>query len=289
MHYTKPALKYEAQLALVVSRGLTVEDPVRALRMLKRIGYYRLSAYFVPFKVPKTDQFKPGATFGQIVDLYKFDCHLRLLFMHAIDKVEVGIRALITYELAHQLGPFGYADPNNFSPSYDHKQFMSMLAHEEERGSEIFVKHFRTKYTSEKYLPFWMVTELVSFGTLSKLTENLRTSVRKQLAKDFGLVEPVFVSWLHTIAYVRNLCAHHNRLWNRELSVKPILPDDWTLQGISNDRTYCLALIIYRLLKIVAPTSTWKSRLKDTLGSLPGLDLKTMQFADNWQELEIWK
>jgi abortive infection bacteriophage resistance protein len=289
MHYTKPALKYEEQLALVISRGLTVEDQIRALRLLKRIGYYRLSAYFIPFKVATTDQFKPGATFRQIVDLYKFDCHLRLLFMHAIDKVEVGIRALITYELAHQLGPFGYADPNNFSPAYDHKQFMSMLEHEEERGSEIFVKHFRTKYTSETYLPFWMVTELISFGALSKLTENLRTSLRKHLAKDLGLVEPVFVSWLHTITYVRNLCAHHNRLWNRELSVKPILPDEWTAKGISNDRVYCLALIVNHLLKIVAPTSTWKTRLKNTLESLPGVALKTMQFPENWVELEIWK
>ena len=257
--------------------------------MLQRIGYYRLSAYFIPFKVPSTDTFKPDATFAQVIDLYKFDCRLRLLFMHAIDKVEVGIRALITYELAHQLGPFGYADPKNFAPTYDHKEFMRQLEHEEKRGSEVFIKHYRTKYTSEKHLPVWMVTEIVSFGMLSKLTENLRTSLRKYLAKELGLVEPVFVSWLHTITYVRNVCAHHNRLWNRELGVPPVLPDEWTAKGISNERVHCIALMLYHLLKIVAPTSTWKMRLKNTLDSLPGLDLKAMHFPENWESLDIWK
>jgi abortive infection bacteriophage resistance protein len=166
---------------------------------------------------------------------------------------------------------------------------MGLLDHEEERGSELFVKHYRTKYTAEKHLPVWMVTELISFGTLSKLTENLRASLRKHLAKDFGLVEPVFVSWLHTIAYIRNVCAHHNRLWNRESGVMPTLPDEWSAQGIKNDRVYCIALMLNHLLKHVAPTSTWRARLKCVLESLPGLDLKAMQFPENWESLEIWK
>ncbi len=288
MHYAKPALRYDEQAALLESRGLMISDPERALRLLKRIGYYRLSAYFIPFKITDTDRFVVGADFGQIIDLYKFDCRLRLQFMHAMDKVEVGIRALITYELAHQLGPFGYADPSNFAATYEHKQFMELLSREEKRGGEVFIKHYRTKYTSEKYLPVWMVTELISFGTLSKMTEHLRTSFRKHLAKELGLVEPVFVSWLHTIAYVRNVCAHHNRLWNRELSVRPMLPDQWTSMGISNDRVYCIALMIHRLLKVVAPTSTWKGQLKKTLESLPSLDMNAMKFPERWDSLEVW-
>lgn len=62
MRYAKPALPYADQLALMVSRGLVCSDGTRALEWLKRIGYYRLSAYFVPFRVPGTSSFQPGTT-----------------------------------------------------------------------------------------------------------------------------------------------------------------------------------------------------------------------------------
>src|SRR5262249_23664579 len=167
------------------------------------------------------------------------------------------------YQFAHQLGPYGYADPGNFAPTYDHRAFMRMLENEEQRSSERFVKHFRGKYTSEEYLPIWMATELVSFGAISKLTENARASLRNRVAREFGLVEPVFISWLHTIAYVRNVCAHHSRLWNRELGVMPQLPAEWTSKGIENDKIYCVALMLQHFLKLVAPASRWKERMKE--------------------------
>lgn len=289
MRYSKPPLTYDQQLELLLSRGLTVEDKPRALRWLKRIGYYRLSAYYIPFRIMNSDNFRPGTTLDQVVDLYKFDCHLRLLFLQAMDRVEIGVRAVLTYRLAHELGPFGYADAGNFARTYDHHEFMRVLEHEEKRASELFVSHYRSKYTSEKYLPIWMVTELVSFGALSKLSQHLRTGVRKRIAKEFNLVEPVFFSWLHTLTYVRNICAHHNRLWNRELSIKPSLPKEWVVSGIANDRLYCIACMLQHLLRLIAPESHWKDRLADLLAAYPGAELSTMKFPVVWLELEPWK
>ena len=289
MKYTKPALTYDDQLALLESRGLTLGNLDRARRWLVRVGYYRLSAYFLPFKILGTDNFQPGATFDQVTDLYKFDAGLRLLFMQVIDRVEVAIRATITYELAHSLGPFGYADPNNFAPSYDHRQFMGLLAYEEKRATELFVSHYRSKYTSEPYLPIWMVTELVSFGALSKLTENSRASIRKRIAKEYRTVEPAFISWMHTLTSVRNLCAHHNRLWNRELPVPPVLPHDWIVTGLTNERLYCVAVILNHLLRIVAPKSQWRDRLKAQFAKHPAIDRVAMKFPAKWEEHPDWK
>jgi abortive infection bacteriophage resistance protein len=289
MKFSKPALTYDDQIALLRTRGLDLGDENRTRRWLKRIGYYRLSAYFVPFKIAGSDAYRSGATFDQVIGLYKFDCRLRLLFLQAMDRVEIGLRSLITYQLAHRLGAFGYADPNNFAPSYDHKKFMEILNYEEKRAAELFVKHYRTKYTSEKYLPIWMVTELVPFGTLSKLVEHTRTRVRKRLAKEFSLPEPVFISWLHTIAYIRNVCAHHNRLWNRELAVMPTLPKEWTVDGIRNDRIYCVALMMQYLLTFIAPNCSWKERLKLIFLEHPDIDLAAMTFPANWMELPPWK
>jgi abortive infection bacteriophage resistance protein len=134
-----------------------------------------------------------------------------------------------------------------------------------------------------------MVTELVSFGALSKLTENLRASVRKRIAREYRLAEPVFISWMHTLTSVRNLCAHHNRLWNRELPVRPALPHDWIADGITNDRLYCVALMLRYLLKMTVPGAGWAERLKEHFAKYPEVNLAAMKFPLNWTELQVWK
>ena len=288
MKYSKPPLSYEDQLALIISRGLDCSDRKRALEWLKRIGYYRLSAYFIPFRVVGTDHFQNGTTFAHIVDLYKFDCNLRLLTLQALDRIEVAVRAIVTYRLGHDLGAFGYADAANFNPKYDHAGLMNTLYKEEAKSTELFVHHYRTKYVSERVLPVWMATELLTFGALSKMYGNLRTGLRKKIAHAFGQQEPVFASWLHSLAAIRNVCAHHSRLWNRELAVKPTLPAAWKANGIGNSRYYAIALVMQSLLTEISPNSRWKERLKAHFNTYPWVDLKAMHFPPDWQNQAPW-
>lgn len=289
MKYTKPALTYEDQLALLVSRGLTCDDHPRALEWLQRIGYYRLSAYFIPFRQSSTGGFKAGTMLDDVLDLYKFDGGLRLLTMQAMDRIEIAVRAVITYHLAHALGPFGYADPANFDQSFNHAGFMKIVARESGRSAETFVAHYKAKYTSETHLPVWMATELISFGALSQMYENLRTGLRKKIAREFKQPEPVFVSWMHALTATRNICAHHSRLWNKELAVKPVLPNAWKAQGIGNRRFYVIALIIQAMLMEVSPDSQWKERLKAHFSAYPAIDLAQMQFSADWQDQAPWR
>ena len=152
---------------------------------------------------------------------------------------------------------FGYADRANFAAAFNHADFMKILQREESRSTEVFIGHYRVKYTSETDLPVWMATELISFGALSKMYEHLRTGLRKKIAREFNQPQSVFVSWLHSLTAVRNVCAHHSRLWNRELAVKPELPVAWKASGIGNERFYVIALIIQTLLADIAPDSRW--------------------------------
>ncbi len=223
MHYTKPALTYEQQLAIISSRGLAIPDRERALHWLRRKGYFRLSAYFLPFKITGSDTYTSGTTFTDIIKLYKFDAHLRLLMIKAIDRVEVALRASITYHFGHVLGPFGYTEVAHFTPfiastgpgvpatGFDHAYMLRRIETEVMQSKEDFVRHYRTKYTSETHLPVWMLTELMPFGMLSKMTEGVKKSLRKQIAKDFGLSQSQLTSWMETLTYVRNICAHHSK------------------------------------------------------------------------------
>ena len=169
MDYKKPHLNYSQQLLLLKERGLSVDDNERALRWLQRVSYYRLSAYFLPFK--DGENFRPASTFNDVVGLYIFDRKLRLLVLDAIERIEVALRTAITYEISSRYGPFGHTNPENFAPSLNHSDFMKKLMDETKRAekNETFVIHFRKKYKEQTHLPVWMATELLSFGSISML------------------------------------------------------------------------------------------------------------------------
>lgn len=84
-NYTKPPLSFEQQIDQLIGRGLEVSDKARAQKLLSSINYYRLSAYWYPFRIKAADgtissEIKPDTNFDDVLALYEFDRHLRLLF-----------------------------------------------------------------------------------------------------------------------------------------------------------------------------------------------------------------
>jgi abortive infection bacteriophage resistance protein len=166
---------------------------------------------------------------------------------------------------------------------------MRTIGIEEGRSAELFVVPYRHKYTSEPYLPIWMATEPISFGALSKMLRNVdNTPLQKKIAWEFGQPEVLFSSWTHVLSTVRNTCAHHSRLWNRELVVKPLFPKSWRVAGISNRRFYAVVLVIQTMLEKVSPNSRWKERLKAHFNAHPSVDIAHMHFPPDWQNRRPW-
>jgi abortive infection bacteriophage resistance protein len=291
MRYSKPPLTFEQQYDLLLERGLTVPDRIRAQRWLRHISYYRLSAYFLPLKIAD-DQFATGARFDQIAGLYIFDRKLRLILMDAIERFEVALRTGLTYGISHQYGPFGHVNPANFDTRFDHGEFMKELAEAEKQSRETFVTHYRNKYVSEDHLPLWMASELMSFGRLSRIFKNTHPEIKKSFARRLNVPDTKIVSsWLHTLNYVRNVCAHHSRLWNREIAVKPILPrasPAWPYAILGTDRLYAVLVIIRHALLHTWPKCKWRDRLFELFAQHPTVDLAAMQIPENWRSIPPW-
>lgn len=294
MHYPKHPLTFSDQLALVQSRGLAVNDPARALRWLEQVSYYRLSAYFLPFK--QGDQFSPGTEFNDVAGLYIFDRKLRLLVLDAIERVEVAVRTAVTYQISHAHGPFGHVDPANFKSHFDHPRLMQDIHTEASRAGETFVTHFRAKYTSEPHLPVWMATELLSFGMVSRMYKHLAPALKKPIAVPYGVPDWMFAGWIHALSYVRNVCAHHKRLWNRELGIRPTLPTRtrapalaWAAGVPNNGRVYCILAILRHMLLVVSPQCHWKERLFALLDSHPSVPQASMGFPPDWKQQPLWR
>lgn len=288
--FTKTFLPYEEQIDRLKSRNLNVVNDSFAINKLSHLNYYRLSAYYLPFYDAK-DHFKDGTNFEEIIKLYYFDKKLRNLIFYAIEKIEVYFRSQIAYVLSKDFGPFGYTKSENFiTNAYQHHKLVEDIDKEVKRSKEVFVAHFFEKYT-ETHLPIWMMVEIVSFGTLSKLYKSLNPQQKREITDGLGLPQKVFDSWFHTLVYVRNVCAHHSRIWNKMLAIKPEVPRKIEFFKALNNKKifFVLTMIEFILEKIDDDEFMLKDELRTLLAQHPEVKIENMGFPQDWEELELWR
>lgn len=304
MRYAKPPLTVEDQADLLISRGMDAERDL-LIERLRVVSYYRLTGYWYPFRKPdpadpkrRLDEFVPGTTFETVWDRYVFDRHLRLLAMDAIERIEVATRTAIAYQHSHAHGPFAYADDPASLPGLDKKDrhhLFGSIQIERGRSKEPFVRHFQAKYGGHHSdLPIWMATEIMSFGSVLTLYRGCPPPIQKAVAAPFGVESVVFRSWLLTLNTIRNICAHHSRLWNRALGVKPMIPHakhDTRWHDpirVRNDRAFAILTICKHCMDRVAPQSHWPLRVRELIKRFPQIPTRDMGFPQDWAQCPIW-
>ena len=279
-------------------------------------------------------QFKDGTEFKQIVDLYAFDRELRLLIMDAIERVEVAIRATLNNVMAnkHQTddicsGSHWYLNESLFKSSYQHKRLLKEIEDKQSKESndlqrdvkkiertsvsaevkdrrierrvrENYARFYQHTYDSPKLMPGWAMVEELTLGSISHLYRGLaKDNDRKDIARRFDLPQEVLESWLHTLNFVRNCCAHHSRLWNRELSVQPKIPngDNWQMpdrlepsQVQPKRRIYMVLLMLGHLMRQVSPDSQWHKKVKALVTLHPEIPIFPMGLPDDWLTHEFF-
>ncbi len=311
--FAKPALSPDEHISRLRSRGLAIPDEARARHYLGNISYFRLSAYARPFYIPNETQhrFLEGTGFDDIVMLYVFDRELRLLLLDAIERLEVALRANLTNTLGEHHGAHGYLDPKLFDTRYNHDWLLDALKKEAQaREVETFLAHYREKYTAAPpQPPVWMAMELLTFKTISTLFANLREEKDTQrISRHFGWPHKVLTSWFRSLSDLRNLCAHHMRVWNREFGSRPVMPRkspaSWPYipdaipcgahqhAGQTIDpkrRLYLQLVVIETLMQIVNPEGHWAVRLVHLLDAYPQVSRAHMGFPPGWEKEAIWR
>lgn len=320
--YKKPFLSFADQLQLLRERGLQITDEVAAVDYLRRIGYYRLSAYWYPFRetslqqdpaskqlaVVRGDNFIDDVRFQDALNLYVFDKRLRLLLLDAIERIEIAIRV----DIAHLLGkrdPFAHTNPEllhgNFTKKINPKtgktdyqewieKYNRLVAH----SKEDFVKHYRAKYGSP--LPIWVAVELWDFGLLSTFYQGMAIGDKEIIAAKYGLSSwKTMASWLRTLNYVRNIAAHHSRLWNKNLVDQPKMPEVGEIPAFDlligkpdiASRVYVVFCILSHLMQSICPNSSWRSRLKEMIQNFPvaqKVSATDMGCPPDWRAHDFW-
>jgi abortive infection bacteriophage resistance protein len=291
--FQKPATTYQQQLARLKERGMLIPYEQTALRALAQLNYYRLSAYWRAFEVDSAKhQFKPNTHFTEVVNLYNFDKQLRLQILSAIERVEVSVRAKWAYVLAHHHGVHAHLEPTIT------KEFWSWHANSEKlkealivAKKEPFIQHFKVAY-EEPTPPIWVICEVMTLGLLSKYYDNLKPKeTRRAIAHTYGLDDDCLASWLQHLTVIRNICAHHARLWNRELVKTPqqIKTKPMVLAGqfAPNRKIYNTLLILLYFTDVIDLEPHWRTELLALLNQHPTL-LPRMGFPIDWANKPIW-
>lgn len=291
--YDKPQLSVSEQIQLLKSEGLAFHDEHRAVHLLENISLFRMKCYLMPLRQARMRMFKPGAAFEDVYLLYKFDSELRKMICSEMEKIEVSIRTQLSLIMSDAAGIYWFASPENFRDTCRHAALLSNLQEELRRSDDEAIVRFRHTY-SNPFPPSWMTSEVSSFGTLSMMYRWLNAGrARRKVAQFYGLTDTVMESWLHSIVYVRNICAHHSRLWNRKLSINALIPRHTYLPFVAipddTKRVYYILSIILYFLQTVNPKNTFASRFKKLLAKYPTADTRAMGFPDSWQEEPLWR
>ncbi|KAA0876455.1 Abi family protein [Nitrincola tapanii] len=315
---SKPWKSLDDQLALLKQRGMLTDNQEAAKSYLERLGYYRLSGYWYPFRVldpvqapgsktpRRLDCFMAGSHFADVVQLYVFDKKLRLLALDALERIEMAVRV----DIAHKLGrndPYAHENPKCLHGHFSKQVKKSGLAkgktehqlwlekyrsHLWRSRREPFVEHYLNNYGR---LPIWVAVEVWDFGMMSKLYAGMKIADRDSIALKYGAPSgDTFASWLRSLNFIRNVSAHHSRLWNINVLERASIPTDaayW--QYMNNARPFYYFCLMQLMLKVICPNTRWYKRLAAVIAEFPESPSRAVRIEDfgvveGWQSWNLW-
>jgi abortive infection bacteriophage resistance protein len=298
MIYSKKVCTIEEHIVQLIERGLTIKNIETAKHYLANVSYYRLAGYWWPMQSDKINhRFKADSTFDDVISLYNFDSELRILLFDVIEKIEISLRTKLIYHLSHEFDAWWFQNTVIFQDTMALIQTLSSIQEEVERSKDIFIKEHYKKYKDDKrFPPAWKTLELTSFGSLSKLYGNLKNTVKSKeiIAEELGAVNHTYLpSWLHSIAQIRNYCAHHSRLWNKNLpgglKILSNPPFRWVRDVPTDTQRIYLHLCVMRyMLNIIIPENTFATQLKTLIEKYPSVDPNALGLKPNWHEELLW-
>ena len=283
----------DEQLDILKNRGLIIDDIEVARRVLSFISYYRLSAYTLTLR--RDDRFYDNVHFSDVLQIYSFDMELRASLMYMLESIEVSMRTYIGYYHAKKYGSLGYCDETAFEDVERFRKFESdyKAAISEYGDKEAFVKHHNDVYGGQ--FPFWVLLELLTLGTLSRLFKNLTPEIRTEICKNhFGIINDSYIgNWLQGCTILRNICAHRGRLFNRQIPFtirlgkrdKQIFKENKISINKAGKQLFAYLIVIKKLIPDEDVWNTFANKLIELEKKYPFVRLDYYGFVGDWKKI----
>ena len=293
--YNKPPLTLQAQAKLLFKRNLSGIKQSELLKELERTSYYRISGYAFPYQDKQNDnRFIVKNAWKIIRSDYKLDAKLRVLLFEAIGLIEITLRAQLIYQMSIAYGANWYSDTTLFRDSAKLSKDHADLVKNWNRSNDLFVQHYKTNYDTEKEPPAWMIFETTIFGSLSRYFENIKykNKGKNEICNYWHITErkdyDIFSGWLKNVNTVRNICAHHSRLFSRvfpykAMPLKHCTDKNFVMNWSNKTKVFASICIIKNLLTICNPEFKFERKLKKILRHATKTQLNMMGFPVDWK------
>ncbi len=276
---SKPSLSLSDQLARLDSRGL-VGTQNEITRVLTDHGYFRLSGYWRYLQINPgsgENRFQPGTHISDVMSVYSLDADVRNILLEGLSQVETALKSMMALRLCVPGGPgLEYLDPITYADLYNDKghslraKLLVDICNDIERSKDAHVAHHRESGLNS--VPLWVATEALSFGVVSKMYGLLSDdSVGLNIASRFGYSSFAhFRSNLRSIVAIRNVCAHHGRIWNRTIRqdkprIFPKLVEPGLFEVDYRDTPWGVIEVAADMVQKVRRDDTFRRQIVDTI------------------------
>ena len=285
---SKLAISTYDQMLQLMRKGFIIDDEDECINFLERVSYYRLKAYYLPFR-DKHGNYFPNIHFSRIERIYYFDQAIRNIIFAAIETIETQIRSSIVNYFSLKYGSLGYKDPVNFNSKHNHIDYeerLSSFVADSQRT--LIAKHYINNYAG--VFPMWAIAEFFSIGFVSHFYLEMKTPDKKHVAKSlYGVSDQVLESWLRCLTDLRNKCAHYSRLYYWIFTAVPSFHADSpafpsSYSPINSRRLFAQ---LY-MLKLMFPDSVkWNAEVVAPIAELisnytPDISLIHIGFPPDW-------
>jgi len=246
----KKALSIPEQINFIKSLPVIIDNESTANKFLRNISLCHLKAYWLA--APRNNKY-----FSEIIKLYEFDRRLKLLFLDALADIELSIRTAWIYALTdsrQNYDALSYCENQNLYQNPERWQKLRQDMKEAYDKNSKRLPYMQKYRTASARPPIWKMAELISFGLLSRLIAELNH--KTPIAKNYYLEDYNFITILHLIVKICNICSHHEPLWNykdkkypklnksnRAAILKESLPDAKNCVDLYTISCFCVFLL----------------------------------------------
>lgn len=310
MNKYKDWKSYSEQISILKKRGLEITDSSSAKQYLASCGYYRLSGYSFAMrkrqadlngKIVVLDEFQESATFEKLIQLYLFDKNLRALAIDGLERVEISLRSEVAYLLG-KISPTAYKDENTYETSFINTQLQKWIAKNNEliaKSNEDYISHYLNKYPG--YMPIWVACQVWDFGQLSWLISGIKDNLLRPLYCKYGFANrSQFSKSVRCLHYLRNICAHHSRLWNKQMKTVPGFVvrnnvasklkwmSEFDINSSDFNKCFTHFCVLKHFLSISHPDINWAQDFEKLISSFPDMQSIPLSIANMGMGTE-WK
>ena len=250
----KPPKTIDEQISLLKSRNVIIENAESTRDFLKNNNYYRLMGCAYQFKIDD-DFYEANTNFLTIIGIYNFDKLLRQILFPLLEEFEISFKTKLAYFLCHKYGTECYLKESIFNNLQYYFEFISTAYRNIKQSSkQLFIKHHIEKY--EGRFPFWVLVEILSFSTISKFFKNLNNKDKNDFLKLYhGYDANIFENWIEHFSVIRNICAHHDRIYNKNFNLK-FLKEDYTI------KTFKIFDSMFALNRVISNRNLWDNSIE---------------------------